>query len=66
MAMPIAEHEVGVATGHDQRDQRKGRLFDPRAGFEPVGVDVPFEMVDAQQRLVQGERQALGDIDADE
>jgi hypothetical protein len=49
--MAGAQDQVAMAAGHDQRDQRKRRFERRRARFKPVGVDVTFEMVDAQQRF---------------
>ena len=38
----------------------------PGPGDQPVGVHVPFEVVDADQRQCPAKREALGDVDADQ
>ena len=65
-AVSVAQHQVAVAARDDQRHQRKRRLLRRRTDLEPVGVDVALEMIDAEQRLAPRERQAFGDVDADQ
>ena len=58
---------MGVAAGDDEREQGEfhGR-FGALAGLHEDGVDVAFEMIDADQRLVEAEAEGLGIGDADE
>jgi S-adenosylmethionine:tRNA ribosyltransferase-isomerase len=54
--------QVGVSAADHQRERR---IFDARAGFENHGVDMAFDMVDADERQVAGkaERLRVGDAD---
>ena len=47
-------------------NQRKRGILDARAGFENHGVNVPFDVVDRDQRQIAGEAKRLGVGDADE
>ena len=56
---------MGVSAGNDEGQHRKLQIvvsFLPL--FEQHGMDVAFEMVDGDQRLVEGEGQSLGIADA--
>ena len=52
-----------MAAGDDQHERRELRLL---LAVQPGGVDVPFEVVDRDERLVVGEGQRLGEVPADQ
>ena len=60
--------EEGVAAGHDERDERERRFG--VLGFvrveQPRRVDVPFEVVHPDQRLVVDPGEGLREVDANE
>ena len=61
------EIEMGVAAGDDQGEHGKLQLVVALLPFfQQHGVNVAFEMVDGDQRLVEGEGQSFGVADADE
>ena len=56
-----------VSAGNDQRQHRKLHFVVSLLPlFEQHGVDVAFEMIDRDQRLVEREGQSLGIADADQ
>src|SRR5665213_2730475 len=58
---------MGVTTGDNEREQREFHgSFGALAGFHQDGVDVAFEMIDADQRLVEAEAKSFGIRDANE
>ena len=60
------QHQLGMAAGDDQA--KRGEFFAGRvaapAGIEPVGIKMPFQVVDANQRNILSEGNALSGIDA--
>ena len=61
------EVEVGVAAGDDEGEQRELHGgFGALAGLHQDGVDVAFEVIDADERNVEAEGEGLGVGDADE
>ena len=61
------EHEVGVSARRDEAEQGEsgvgGRVGDV---LQPRGVDVPFKVVDADQRGILGEGESLCRVYPDE
>ena len=58
----VDPHELGVAAGDQQRDERKGG----RLGRQQGRQQVAFEVVDADRRDAQRRRQAVGEGGADQ
>ena len=55
-----------VSARHDQREHRKMQLaISALAPLEQHGMNVPFKMVDGNQRLLERKSQCLGKADAD-
>jgi hypothetical protein len=68
VSVALHHDQLGVAAGDDQADQRegggrRGEVF-PRLE-EPVGVEVPFQMVDRDQRQAARPGDRLGPVDTD-
>ena len=65
--MVAHEHEVGVSARCDEAEQGESGIGRGVGDvLQPRGVDVAFEVVDAHQRGLLGEREALRRIHADE
>ncbi len=64
--MILHHDEVGVAPRNDQAECRQSRRGSTAGIIQPVGIDVPFEMVDPDERKVVGISQALRGVDADQ
>src|SRR5215469_7971409 len=63
----LRQVKMRVSAGNHQRQQRKSQLAIPLLFFlEQYGVNVPFQMIDRNQRLLEGEGQSLRIADADE
>src|SRR5277367_685080 len=53
----VCQIKMGVATGHDQSQHREIEFsVTGQAAFEQDGVNVSLEMIDRDQRLIQGKR----------
>ena len=63
----LHQDQFAMPAGDQQGQQGEaGRLVRRGVGqVEPGGVDMPFEVVDADDRLVSGQSQALGHVHAD-
>ena len=56
-----------MPTGHNQGQHRKIQLLIPLLTLlQQHGVDVTFEMINGDERLVEGEGQGLGVANSDE
>ena len=65
--MVAHEHEVGVSARCDEAEQGESGIGRGIGDvLQPRGVDVPFEVVDAHQRGLLGEGEALRRVHADE
>ena len=65
--LPPCQIQMRVATGDDKRKQRElHRGFAAFARLHQNGVDVAFEMVDGDERLVEAEGEGFGVGDANE
>ena len=64
----VSEVEVGVASGDDEGEERSAGVFGREEGgvVHEDGVDVAFEVVDADEGLREGEGEGFGVGDADE
>ena len=65
--MPFHEHEIAVRAAHDEHDRGDLRLRRRRVALvEPVRVDVPLEMIHADERQARGEREPASVVRADQ
>ena len=65
--MPFHEHQVAVRAAHDEHDRGDLGLRRRRVALvEPVRVDVPLEMVHADERQTGGESEAAPVVRTDQ
>ena len=62
--MPAHEDQVRVAAGSDQAEQGEAGLDLGVGFFKPGGIDVPLQVIDADQRQSLSQRQPLRSVDA--
>ncbi|MNN75801.1 hypothetical protein D3C81_1921280 [compost metagenome] len=55
IAFPLHAHQLGMSTGHNQGHAGILQFLD-----QPVGINMPGDMMCANERLVPGQRQAFG------
>ena len=70
IAVAAHEHEIRMSAGDDEAEEWELRLWLVRARFgrrgQPVGVDVPFKVVDAEKWQVAGEGEGLCGVQSDQ
>src|SRR5262249_16735508 len=67
LALLLCQIEMRMSTGHHQCEHRKIQFVVSLLPlFEQHGMDVTFEVVDRDQRLIESKRQGLGIADTNE